>query len=157
KNLESVQGDERDVIFLSIGYGRTKDGTLVMSFGPLNGDGGERRLNVLITRARLRCEVFTGLTADDLDLERTRAPGVRALKTFLAYAQGRPLDDRPGASGAGAASPTPAFDRVVGSALMAAGCDVRPTDDPAMPAFDLAVVDPDRPGHYRLAVACDGP
>ena len=59
KNLENVQGDERDVIFISVGYGRTADGDLAMNFGPLNGDGGERRLNVLITRARLRCEVFT--------------------------------------------------------------------------------------------------
>ena len=92
KNLETVQGDERDVIFISVGYGRTADATLAMNFGPLNGDGGERRLNVLITRARLRCEVFSSLTADDIDLDRTRARGVRALKSFLAYAQERPLD-----------------------------------------------------------------
>ena len=58
KNLENVQGDERDVIFISIGYGRDADGHLTMNFGPLNQDGGERRLNVLITRARRRCEVF---------------------------------------------------------------------------------------------------
>ena len=92
-----------------------------MSFGPLNGDGGERRLNVLITRARLRCEVFTNLTADDIDLDRTRSRGVRALKTFLAYAQGGRLDpssgreasrlplrgDRPGrARGVGLRGPT---------------------------------------------------
>ena len=83
KNLENVQGDERDVIFISIGYGRTAQGYLSMSFGPLNLDGGERRLNVLITRARRSCQVFTNLTADDIDLARSNARGVRALKTFL--------------------------------------------------------------------------
>lgn len=71
KNLENVQGDERDVIFISIGYGRTVEGYLAMSFGPLNRTGGERRLNVLISRARRRCEVFTSLCADDIDLSQT--------------------------------------------------------------------------------------
>ena len=73
KNLENVQGDERDVIFISIGYGRDANGQLTMNFGPFNQEGGERRLNVLITRARRRCEVFTNLKADDIDLNRTDA------------------------------------------------------------------------------------
>src|SRR5207245_5798839 len=83
KNLENIQGDERDVIFISVGYGRDKDGYLSMNFGPLNATGGERRLNVLITRARKRCEVFTNLSADDIDLSRSEARGVAALKLFL--------------------------------------------------------------------------
>ena len=87
KNLENVQGDERDVIFISIGYGRTEEGYLAMSFGPLNRTGGERRLNVLISRARKRCEVFTTLCADDIDLSKTSSVGVAALKTFLNYAK----------------------------------------------------------------------
>jgi len=87
KNLENIQGDERDVIFISLGYGRTKEGVLSMSFGPLNSDGGERRLNVLISRAKLRCEVFSSITGDDIDLSRTKGKGVAALKTFLAFAQ----------------------------------------------------------------------
>ena len=100
KNLENVQGDERDVIFISIGYGRDADGRLTMNFGPLNQDGGERRLNVLITRARRRCEVFTNLTADDIDLSRTKtgeggpSPGVVALKRYLKYAQTGELDSK---------------------------------------------------------------
>ena len=61
KNLENVQGDERDIIYISIGYGDT-DGSLPMNFGPLNRDGGERRLNVLITRARQKCEIFSSIT-----------------------------------------------------------------------------------------------
>jgi len=71
KNLETLQGDERDVIFISIGYGRTSDGIITMDFGPLNQKGGERRLNVLITRARRRCEVFSNLKGDDIDLSRS--------------------------------------------------------------------------------------
>ena len=60
KNLENVQGDERDVIFISIGYGRTQEGYVPMSFGPITYEGGGgKKLNVLITRAKLRCEIFT--------------------------------------------------------------------------------------------------
>src|ERR1022692_4995243 len=78
KNLENVQGDERDVIFISIGYGRTSEGYLSMSFGPVNRAGGERRLNVLFSRARRRCEVFTTLRADDIDAGGSSAGGVYA-------------------------------------------------------------------------------
>ena len=85
KNLENVQGDERDVIMISVGYGRTAEGYVAMQFGPLLQDGGWRRLNVLITRARERCEVFSNLTADDIDLSRTEARGVRALKVLLTF------------------------------------------------------------------------
>ena len=86
KNLESIQGDERDVIFISVGYGRDGSGFMSMSFGPLNNDGGERRLNVLITRARESCQVFSSITADDIDLSKSNARGVVALKQFLQYA-----------------------------------------------------------------------
>ena len=89
KNLESVQGDERDVIFISIGYGYDEDGHITMDFGPLNKDGGERRLNVLITRAKVKCEVFSNITCNDINLSKTDAKGVVALKRFLDYAQNR--------------------------------------------------------------------
>ena len=87
KNLENIQGDERDVILISVGYGRDANDYMAMSFGPLNVDGGERRLNVLITRAKQRCEVFSSITADDIDLSRAPKPGVEALKAFLKYAE----------------------------------------------------------------------
>ncbi len=92
KNLENIQGDERDVIFISVGYGKDASGYMAMSFGPLNNDGGERRLNVLITRARERCEVFSSITADDIDLNRAKARGPQAFKTFLKYAETGILD-----------------------------------------------------------------
>ncbi|MBO2013029.1 DUF3320 domain-containing protein [Hymenobacter negativus] len=152
KNLENVQGDERDVIFISIGYGRTKDGYLTMSFGPLNGEGGERRLNVLITRARQRCEVFTNLTADDLDLSRTPARGVAALKTFLSFAQHGRLN-RNEETDRALESP---FEEAVHRALTARGYQVRPQVGSQGFYLDLAVVDPDQPGRYVLGIECDG-
>ncbi|WP_460503758.1 AAA domain-containing protein, partial [Hymenobacter agri] len=152
KNLENVQGDERDVIFISIGYGRTREGYLAMSFGPLNGDGGERRLNVLITRARQRCEVFTSLSADDLDLSRTAARGVAALKTFLEYAQTGRLAQ---AEDTGR-SPESPFEEAVLRALTARGYQLRPQVGSQGFYIDLAVVDPEQPGRYVLGIECDG-
>jgi very-short-patch-repair endonuclease len=152
KNLENVQGDERDVILISIGYGRTKDGYLPMSFGPLNGEGGERRLNVLITRAKQRCQVFTNLTADDLDLSRTRAKGVAALKTFLNFAQHGRLNQNE-ETDREMESP---FEEAVYRALTARGYLLRPQIGSQGFYIDLAVVDPDQPGHYVLGIECDG-
>ena len=152
KNLENVQGDERDVIFISVGYGRTANGTLTMNFGPLNGQGGERRLNVLITRARLRCEVFTNLTPDDIDLNKTQARGVQAFKTFLAYARTGNLEmSRP--SGRDPDSP---FEREVIAALQNAGHEVVPQVGCAGYFIDMAVIDPERRGRYLLGIECDG-
>ncbi|TGE05530.1 DUF3320 domain-containing protein [Hymenobacter fodinae] len=152
KNLENVQGDERDVILISVGYGRTKDGYLTMSFGPLNGEGGERRLNVLITRAKQRCEVFTNLTADDLDLSRTRAKGVAALKTFLNFAQHGRLNQN---EETGRAMESP-FEEAVYRTLTARGYTVRSQIGSQGFYIDLAVVDPDQPGRYVLGIECDG-
>ena len=152
KNLENVQGDERDVILISIGYGRAKDGYLTMSFGPLNGEGGERRLNVLITRAKQRCEVFTNLTADDLDLSRTRAKGVAALKTFLNFAQHGRLNQNE-ETDREMESP---FEEAVYRALTARGYHLRPQIGSQGFYLDLAVVDPDQPGRYVLGIECDG-
>ncbi|GGG44101.1 DUF3320 domain-containing protein [Hymenobacter glacieicola] len=152
KNLENVQGDERDVILISIGYGRTQEGYLSMSFGPLNGEGGERRLNVLITRAKQRCEVFTNLTADDLDLSRTKARGVAALKTFLGFAQHGRLNQN---EETGRAPESP-FEEAVHRALTARGYVVRPQIGSQGFYLDLAVVDPNQPGRYVLGIECDG-
>ena len=89
KNLERVQGDERDAIILSIGYGKTPHGRVLHRFGPLNIEGGERRLNVAITRARARMTVVSALRAADLDPSRLKARGAMMLRDFLAYAEGR--------------------------------------------------------------------
>ncbi|MCQ2251522.1 MAG: DUF3320 domain-containing protein, partial [Bacteroidales bacterium] len=87
KNLENVQGDERDVILFSVGYGPDENGKVSMNFGPLNQKGGERRLNVAVSRARYEMKIFSTLTADMIDTNRTSAVGVEGLKKFLAFAQ----------------------------------------------------------------------
>lgn len=87
KNLENVQGDERDIILFSVGYGPDKDGKVSMNFGPLNREGGYRRLNVAISRARKEMLVFSTITPEQIDLTRTRAEGVAGLKGFLTYAR----------------------------------------------------------------------
>ena len=94
KNLENIQGDERDVIIISVGYARDPSGYMAMNFGPLSSQGGERRLNVLISRARERCEVFSSIMADDIDLQRAKSRGAAALKAFLSYAATGVLDTR---------------------------------------------------------------
>jgi len=152
KNLENVQGDERDVIFISIGYGKTKEGYLAMDFGALNREGGERRLNVLITRARIRCEVFTNLRSDDIDLNRTNSRGVKALKTFLKYAESGNLDI-PIVTGKDIDSP---FEEAVYRSLTQLGYEVKAQIGSAGFFVDLAIVDPDTPGKYVLGIECDG-
>lgn len=91
KNLENVQGDERDVIMFSIGYGPDKSGKISMNFGPLNNNGGERRLNVAVSRARCEMFIFSTLKSADIDMRRTKARGVEGLKHFLEYAETRSL------------------------------------------------------------------
>ncbi|AHM62896.1 DNA/RNA helicase [Flammeovirgaceae bacterium 311] len=152
KNLENVQGDERDVIYISIGYGRTSEGYVSMSFGPLNNEGGERRLNVLITRAKLRCEVFTNITADDIDTDRTKNIGIRALKNFLYYAQHGKLNFNE-ESGRVAESP---FEENVALQLERLGYGVRKQVGSQGFYIDLAIVDPEHPGRYLLGIECDG-
>ncbi|MDE0186575.1 MAG: DUF3320 domain-containing protein [Candidatus Poribacteria bacterium] len=152
KNLENVQGDERDVIFISIGYGRDANGHLTMNFGPLNQDGGERRLNVLITRARRRCEVFTNLKGDDIDLSRTDARGVAALKRYLKYAETGDLE-MPKQSDREAGS---LFEEEVAEALRDLGYQVEHQIGSSGYFIDLGVKDPQRPGRYLLGIECDG-
>ena len=156
KNLENVQGDERDVILISVTYGWTDTAKgkpkLPMRFGPLNNDGGERRLNVLITRAKRRCEVYSNFEAADLDLRRSKARGVKALKTFLDYAQTGIVE---GSEAAGVGHDSP-FEEAVADLLNRRGHDVVAQVGSAGFRIDLAVVDPDKPGRYLLGIECDG-
>jgi very-short-patch-repair endonuclease len=152
KNLENIQGDERDVIFISVGYGKTEQGYLAHAFGPLSGEGGERRLNVLISRAKLRCEVFCNFTGADIDLERTKARGVAALKLFLNFAE-------TGHFGLGEVSGQDfdsEFERHVSARLQALGYDVKRQIGASGFRVDLAISDPEKPGRFVLGIECDG-
>lgn len=152
KNLENVQGDERDVIYISIGYGKSEKGYFAHTFGPVNQEGGERRLNVLITRARFCCEVFANFEAEDIDLGRTNASGVRALKKFLAYAKTGIMDIGVGAGG-DADSP---FEEEVEAALLQLGLIVERQVGVGGFRIDLAIKDSSKPGRYLLGIECDG-
>jgi very-short-patch-repair endonuclease len=151
KNLENIQGDERDVVMISVGYGRDASGYFAMSFGPVNADGGERRLNVLISRAKRRCEVFSSITADDIDLARAPKPGVKALKAFLKFAETGVMDVPLAVGDAGSV-----FEEQVAAALTALGHEVDLQVGSAGFFVDLAVRDPERPGRYLLGIECDG-
>ena len=87
KNLERVQGDERDAILISIGYGKNPEGKMLYRFGPLNQKGGERRLNVAVTRARSRIGVISSFSSADMDPARLRADGAKMLRDYLRYAE----------------------------------------------------------------------
>ena len=152
KNLENIQGDERDVIFISIGYGRNESGRIAREFGPLNKDGGHRRLNVLITRAKLAMRVFCNFRGDELDIDATAKHGVRALKNFLKYAETGELEV---AKETGKATDSPFEDEVI-RALRDLDYQVEPQVGTAGYFIDLAVKDPEFPGRYVLAVECDG-
>lgn len=91
KNLETVQGDERDVIMFSVTYGPDENQKVSMNFGPLNRDGGEKRLNVAVSRARKEMIVFSSLMPEQINTSRTRAEGVFALKNFLIFASNNRL------------------------------------------------------------------
>lgn len=152
KNLETIQGDERDVILLSVGYGPDRYGKVSMNMGPLNKDGGWRRLNVLVTRSRRRCEIFSSMRSDAIRLDATDAEGVRALKDYLATAETGALQESAVPKG-GFQSP---FEREVFDGLVARGFEVHSQVGIAGFHVDLAVVDPTRPGRYLCGIECDG-
>jgi hypothetical protein len=138
-------------MLISVGYGRDAQGQVSMNFGPLNQGGGERRLNVLITRARRQCVVYTNLLPDDIDLARAAGEGVRALRAFLAFARSGRLDGA--AAGEGAVSD---FEAGLAAELERAGCKVDRAVGSGGYRLDLAVADPATPGRYLMGIECDG-
>lgn len=152
KNLETVQGDERDVILISVGYGKDQEGRLHYGFGPLNQEGGYRRLNVLITRARIRTEIFANFTDEDMDPSRTTVFGVQALRTYLAFARTGVLESPI----AGARDDESPFEDQVFQELRRRGYAVHRQVGQAGYFVDLAVADTRRPGRMILGIECDG-
>lgn len=157
KNLEQVQGDERDAIILSIGYGKAANGRLSMTFGPLNNAGGERRLNVAITRARQSMTVVSSFTHHDFDpgkLKSTRNRGPELLRDFLEYcSHGGDLQHTGAARTDWNLNP---FEQQVLATLEAAGAPVTPQWGVSGYRIDFALGHPQRPGQMILAVETDG-
>lgn len=152
KNLERVQGDERDAIILTVGYGKGTDGQMVYRFGPLNEDGGERRLNVAVTRARRRMIAVSSFTAADMDPERTKRGG-DLLRLYLAYAEscGEQLDRQ-----AAEAPSLNAFELDIRDALEKSGVPLICQHGVGRYRLDFAAKHPDKPGRLVLAIEADG-
>jgi very-short-patch-repair endonuclease len=152
KNLENVQGDERDVILVSITFGPKPDGQFSRNFGPINQTGGERRLNVLFTRAKHRLEVFCSFDPRQLGVGDGSPRGLRVLHDYLRYAE-----DGTWATGApDGREPDSDFEIAVARALRAEGFEVHPQVGIAGYWIDLGIVHPQCPGTYVLGVECDG-
>ena len=156
KNLENVQGDQRDIILFSLTYGPDQSGKPVsMNFGPLNKEGGSRRLNVAITRAKIAMKVFGTLKASDINLGRTQSSGVQDFKHFLEFAER-------GYKALGEAISIPGgdydsiFEQQVASALRAKGWNIHLQVGVSAYRVDIGVVHPDAPGLYLAGVECDG-
>jgi len=159
KNLESVQGDERDIIILSLGYGPTELGgrTMSMNFGPLNKSGGERRLNVAITRATSEVLVFASFDSSMIDLSRTSALAVEHLKHYLEFAEKGPIALAEQSTAAyGVDQFDSDFEQAVAWALRDKGWKVQTQIGVSKFRVDLGVIHPDLPGVYLAGVECDG-
>ena len=153
KNLENVQGDERDVMIFSVGYGYDGEGRITMNFGPLNKPGGERRLNVAITRAREKVILVSSIKSSDINLNATKAAGVHSLHHYLRYAE----------RGAEALRPTEAsaeygslLERDVAGEVRGLGYEALPGVGCSSFRVDLGVVDPKNPDRFVLGILCDG-
>jgi very-short-patch-repair endonuclease len=153
KNLENVQGDERDVIFISTTFGRAPGTTVVrQNFGPISRPTGWRRLNVLFTRARRSLHIFSSMRPEDIVIDEHTPEGTRTLKNYLEYAARGVLvgPDIPGRE------PDSDFEVVVADVLKSRGYEVQPQLGVAGYFIDLAVRNPDRPGEFLAAIECDG-
>lgn len=155
KNLETVQGDERDVILFSVTYGPDVTGQVTMNFGPLNKQGGERRLNVAITRARMEMVIYSTIRPSQIDLGRTGARAVQDLKHFLEYAEQGPGVLGTGARGSVGDFESP-FEAAVARELRAKGWELHPQIGVSRYRVDIGIVHPDRRGDYLAGVECDG-
>jgi very-short-patch-repair endonuclease len=153
KNLERVQGDERDAILISVGYGKNPEGRMLYRFGPLNQKGGERRLNVAITRARARIGVISSFSSADLDPARLKAEGAQMLRDYLLYTEsgGADLGERRRER-----DPLNPFEQDVLSQLSAAGLSLECQVGCSGYWIDFAAKHPSQPGRYVLAIEADG-
>ncbi len=153
RNLENVQGEERDTILFSATFAANAQGDLPLNFGVLNHAGGERRLNVAITRARRQIIVFTSFDPQDLHAERTAHRGVKDLRAYLHQAaEGRAPRALPASQ-----SPLSWHRREIAEALEAAGLTVHTGVGHSIFEIDLVLARADQPDRPAVAVLLDGP
>lgn len=152
KNLENVQGDERDTMMISMTYGQDQNGKVRQQFGPINGADGWRRLNVLFTRARRRVEVFSSMKYSDVIVDERSARGRVALRDYLQFAETGQIASVT-YTGKG---PDSAFEETVARRLSSYGYEVVPQVGVAGFFIDIGVKDPDNPGDFVVGIECDG-
>ena len=159
KNLENVQGDERDVMYFSIGYGPDRSGQVSMNFGPVNRAGGQRRLNVAVTRAKEANFIFSSIRSSDIDLSRIseNTQGPHHLKAYLEYAQKGADYLQRDTEGDSHAAQKDLFVQEVAGLLRRAGYHVREKLGLSRYKIDLAVSDPAAPEEFLAGIECDGP
>ena len=155
KNLENVQGDERDVMLFSIAFGPDQTGAMTLNFGPLNRDGGHRRLNVAVTRARKELVVYSSFKAEKLRVDGVKHNGVIHLKSFLDYAD-RGAVALPAADAGSVGTFESPFEQAVAERLKDRGWTVIPQIGVSRFRVDLGVVNPDASGAYLAGIECDG-
>lgn len=154
KNLENVQGDERDVILFSVGYGPDVDGKVSLNFGPLNREGGWRRLNVAVSRARYEMKVYSTLRADQIDITRSASEGVAGVKAFLEYAEkGRSTLSN---QKVGVAYVEGGFEKLMADEIRKHGYDVVTNIGCSGYRIDIGIVNKAKPSEYILGILCDG-
>ena len=155
KNLENVQGDERDTIIFSICYGKDKNGTMYMNFGPVGHNGGERRLNVAVTRAKCNIKLVGSILPSDIDVNRAKSEGARMLRSYIEYAM-------KGASALKPVDRVEAFESgddfcdIIASFLEEHGYKIERQIGCSDYKIDIAIVNPDVEGEYIAGIECDG-
>lgn len=153
KNLERVQGDERDAIIMSVGYGKSADGRMVYRFGPINNQGGERRLNVAVSRAKRRMTLVSSFHSADLDPNKLNARGAELLGAYVSFMESGGTDL------GSVALPPPrlnAFEQDVRDRLTRAGLALTPQFGVSGYRIDFVASHPEKPGQYVLAIEADG-
>lgn len=155
KNLENVQGDERDTIIFSICYGKDKNGAMYMNFGPVGHNGGERRLNVAITRAKCNIKLVGSILPSDIDINRAKSEGARMLRSYIEYARKgasalRPIDK------AEAFESEDDFCEVIAHFLEKHGYLIERQVGCSDYKIDIAVKNPNAEGEFIAGIECDG-
>lgn len=156
KNVEMVQGDERDRIIFSVGYGPDQDGKISTNFGPLNRSGGERRLNVAITRAKEKITVVCSMQPEDIDLSDSKSTGAQHLKEYLEYLKRETEVSTQSNQGSGSSNFDFKFEEVVYDELQEEGHDVVSQVQNSSYSYDLAIKHPSQPEKFVLGIECDG-
>ena len=155
KNLENVQGDERDVILFSVGYGPDAEGRVSMNFGPLNRAGGERRLNVAVSRARYEMIIYSTLRSEMIDLNRTSSIGVAGLKRFLEYAE-KGTRSTISSVPRQLSEATVSIETIIADRLRSLGYTVHTDIGCSGYKIDIGIVDTENTSNYQLGIICDG-